>query len=236
MVTLEHDDFLRRLHEQLHFLRASAVLFDLGYTIEARRLATVVYTLLIDRGRATSLATHLGWADLKMIDSGSMQRRFEAFVRADILKNGGTPNRLVQMGSPLTYYTNSPPSQQPHLAEGLANADRVSLKEWKGQTALHNNGAVITRKDLLDFLRDKDGGAHIDATVGDDMHSIVREGASDFRALESDLPVEITNTAEVAMRQIAFEVGASIQEHLRSHYSSVDEAASKRLSESSRLF
>jgi hypothetical protein len=148
-----------------------------------------------------------------MIDSGSMQRKFEAFVRADILKSDGNPSNLVQMGSPLTYYTNSPPSQQPHLAEGLATADRVPLVEWLDQTALHNNGSVIARKTLIHFLRDKDGGAHIDAKVGDDMHSIVREGAADFQVLVSDLPVEITNTAEAAMRQMSFEVEISILEY-----------------------
>lgn len=213
-VVLGEADFMRHLYEQLQFLRASAIAFDSGLTAEARRLAVVIYTLLIDTAKITSLVTHLGWPDLKMIDSGSMVRKFQEFVRADIARSGGNPANLVMMSSPLTHYTNSPPSQAISLGEGFEKLDRVPVMQWLEQAAIYSQSGPITRKGLVCFLRHKDGGAHIDGKVTQGFYGVVREGAADFSVQVNGADIEITNTAALAMRQIAFEVEASVMEHL----------------------
>ena len=216
-VVLGESDFMRHLREQLQFLRVSAMAFDCGMTAEARRIAVVVYTLLVDTPpKITSLVTHLGWTNLKMIDSGSMVRRFEKLVKADIAKGGGNPANLVMQSSPLTYYTNNPPGQSISMTQDFEKADRIPMAEWFDQTAIYYQSSPISRWALVRFFRHQDGGAHIDGKVKQDIYGVAREGAADFRVQVNGKDLQVTNTAELAMRQIGLEVDVSITEYLQS--------------------
>lgn len=213
MIKLGESALIRHLTEQLQFIKISSTLFDNGVTIEARRLATCVSTLIIDTKSTTSLLTHLGWSPL-FIDTGTMHRKFQEIIKADILNNGGNPGNLIPMGSPLIYHTNNPPCAKVYLSEGMEHADRLSKEEWLDHHVIFAPSGTLTRRQLISFLRNKDGGAHVDKDVKEGIHGIVREGTADFEITVEGIDVDVINTAELVMRQIAFEVEASILEHL----------------------
>ena len=182
---LTRDDFICSLKEQLYFIDSSLTNFsdhlqittyknkhigqslrtDLFNEIESKRIATAIRVLIHDTHNSRSLLLSLGVKEVvKYIDSSS--------------PNNGRLHSMTGMqgvvGSPLDAYLGlvakintgdkliAVPLYMQHLKEWHASYSKKDFSDWWTAQVYSHNGNNYTRRDLILFLANKDGGAHVD--------------------------------------------------------------------------
>jgi hypothetical protein len=196
-------NFQDQLRRQLGFLRNSARLFDDGVLDEAIRMATSLRILFHQTGSSTSLLTHLGAHSCNLRSSISV-----------------TPG--VQEVFPLvipSFVANLDPRLKalPRL-DSLENDRFIPYVEWWSQEPIigcgEHNLAKATRRDLVLWAANKDGGAHVDAQL-DPAYQRAIEGVGfsiQLVAGASPIPPErqkaapLENLPLASLRQITYEV------------------------------
>lgn len=193
-------DLFSNLDEQLSMLRGSCDHNDAGQTYEAKRLATVVDTLVHDRSKRTvSLLTRLG------IKS---QIKF-------ISKSTGWSDTSLTTQMPLVSLKRSAGgARYAPLLDGFPQdvSHRPFTTWWEEPVLRDKMRRLITRKNLVCSLRDQDGGSHIDGVLDNEAYVSVsrKNGASWFFGKDGDAwPIE-PGPHLATMRQIAWEVDKSI--------------------------
>jgi hypothetical protein len=182
----DHAEFKIQLARQLGFLERSCASFDAGFLDEAVRIATAVRVLLHDTRSSTSLLKHLNAKTINILST---------------CKPVSEPPKLQWMDCQLTRITGN----------GLiAKLDQASFKkeipfdEWWNQLVLVIRDARITRKDLVLFAANKDGGAHVDNELTPEFESLM---TNSYFKDNSQEPAKIALESHlVSLRQIGFEV------------------------------
>ncbi|MFY9234388.1 MAG: hypothetical protein WAO58_08000 [Fimbriimonadaceae bacterium] len=205
-VQLMARDMVQELSKQLGFLDRSCKLYDDGCTDEAVRIATVLRTLFHDTKQSTSLLTHLGWQDTMMKSTGH-QMPFMTWPNLVMMRlNTGTGAEFV-----------------PILDEHPSDARLVPLKLWWQEELIFRgppSGTILTRKTFALTAADKDGGAHVDTSLGPDYEYLRSQGSGwlarnqeggVMMQLRNELPGETgayrpSPAALAAIRQIGHEV------------------------------
>jgi hypothetical protein len=154
-------DFKEHFEQQLGFLQASAAAYDGGNEPEAKRLAVSLRVLLHDTRRSTSLLTHLAVKDrLPFRHTASEPPPPGAIVmfsgglcsiQASLGEGGGGSRFVPVLGTDPE--RNSQPEQ--------------CFEDWWTTPILHDQeGNSFSRRDFVGAVANKDGGAHVDATLG----------------------------------------------------------------------
>src|SRR4051794_34571370 len=86
--------FARKLHEQVQFVRRSASLYDQGAEDEALRLATALRVVLHDTKSSTSLLTHLGLNDTKMLSSSRGHGNWQDYLSQELNLSSPEPVKM----------------------------------------------------------------------------------------------------------------------------------------------
>lgn len=210
------DDLLEQLQEQLDFLRRSSAIFDTGYKSEAKKLANHVMILVHDGHKISSVLSQLGVRDqLKFIDTGAMREAVLELIRADLKERGLDPNTKMyhQSARLLCLASNHP---KPKLFEPLHNStlnDSKWLKFedwWHQDVILDHDDRNLSRNKLTAYLRDQDGGAHIDPKLGGNYHRLTRGKAQNMKLSVNGKLLFDEGPILPTMRQIAFELLHSI--------------------------
>lgn len=162
-------NFTEQFERQLNFLRRSCEAFDIGYTDEAIRIAVSLRVLFHDTGKSTSLITHLGADPLKLLST----------VRPQSLD----PGVVVYDG--LTRFTAAGPTAK--LGIGV-RTEEVPFDRWWNQVVyVPREGVSVTRRSLVLAAANKDGGAHVAASLTPEYEALlsmwIRQG-SDAEASE----------------------------------------------------
>ena len=78
--------FVEKLTEQLRFIQRSCAAFDNGAEDEALRIATALRVIFHNTQKSTSLVTHLGFRDAKMLSSARGHGNWQDYlsVRIDV--------------------------------------------------------------------------------------------------------------------------------------------------------
>jgi hypothetical protein len=135
------------LEQQLGFLELSAASFDEGYESEAKRLAVTLRVLLHDTPKSHSLLGQLGKAD-------------QAF--ADTALDFDPTNPVPYSG--LVFEALGPPKTR-HVAlldDAPVCGSTPFHAWWTAPLFVDNERKILTRKDLILFAVNQDGGAHVD--------------------------------------------------------------------------
>ncbi|WP_213272163.1 hypothetical protein [Hyphomonas sp.] len=161
-----------------------------------------MYILVHDGGkRNKSLLTQLGVRDqMKFLCSGHQID--------DRNLTSSNPLAMMHMRA------SEDPMFVPILDEHSERYRWSSFGEWWTRDAIFSSGSgknLVYRKNLVFNLRNKDGGAHYDETLGDiEYQEMVRGGG--WMIIKGNLPERAMVDLElVSMRQIAHEVLASIK-------------------------
>jgi tetratricopeptide (TPR) repeat protein len=180
-----------KVAQQLGYLSRSSQLFDLGYADEAIRIATSLRILFHDRPRDSK-------------DQGSLIKLL-----------GNPPVRLVTTCKsknlqPSTFIFDGYmhiPGNIPTWREYLEQENPlVSVSEWWNQIIFVIERKQISRKDLVIWAAEKDGGAHADANTHPTYDALKeRWGAVSDTGQELPMPPQHL----FALRRFALEVLAS---------------------------
>ena len=163
-------DMKTHLRDQIAYMRTSAAAFDDGNKAEAIRIGAILRVIFHQpppgsRSKSTSLLTHLGASDV--------------LIRSNAPSNDGNllfgwSLAIVKMG----FGADKRPIQefQPHLAPESSDSF-LKAPDWWDQIFAAMNGVQYTRQKVTRWAADKDGGAHIDATLPPDYAALKEEGA-----------------------------------------------------------
>lgn len=199
-------DFRDQLRRQFEFLKNSCKLYDDGCLEEAIRIAVILRVLFHD-GLSPSLLTHLGFGN--------------GLVVSTLLSAPGhsEPIALVNtkfiVGRPGTFRAT------PRLDEApcCTLVDRKSWwKEQKIFSASTKSDGQVSRRELVLWAANKDGGAHVDTILDVTYQKAIAglgfavrytgEDGVDF-AFEDQIVDPLRDLHFASLRQIAYEVLSS---------------------------
>lgn len=176
------------LNEQLGALQRSVALFDVGYQVEARRMA-VILRVLLHSGKDPSLLKRLGRDQMDFVDSA---------VPFD------PDNLLAHHGLVSIRFDDNQISYVPHFdtvsKESLTPFDNW----WKAIVFADRQGAQLSRLKVVLIAANQDGGAHVDATI-DAVYSRFRQENSLGWVNGQGIP-PFGDPVYTAIRQIVHEV------------------------------
>ncbi|MEB6539616.1 hypothetical protein MXM81_11010 [Serratia plymuthica] len=155
-------DFKSHLKSQLSFLERSCSAFDQGYTDEALRIAVVLRVLLHQTKRSTSLLTHMGAENIKLLSTDGTAH----------------PGALLYYGLVTTHISNGHLTYTPNLDSFHDGHKKLIVDEWLNEIVIVlNQETKITRKKLILSAANQDGGAHVDSTLDPVYEALKKEGA-----------------------------------------------------------
>ncbi len=192
------------LSEQLVMLGDSCRLYDQAKYHEAKRIATIASTLLIDGGKNfTSLLTQMG-LEVKILDTSTDWHSENLLNHLGLvtfqLSAGASGSRAIYK-APLDSLS---PNRQGKV---------LSRSEWLNKIVLTDGSNVFSRKDLIRNFRDKDGGSHVDPMVPEQVKAIRRKELAQVTPVIEDTVHEFENRPDLeSVRQIGYEVLLSLNE------------------------
>ncbi len=194
---LSKQELVQHLKEQIKFLQSSCELYDMGSEFEAKRMALTLRVLLYDSGNGSSL---LGLLHLKK------KIQFISTAQPYQSNNLLTQQCLVQMsignqgGKFLPLFQNS-------------RAKLLSCKDWLQEIVMDDSKKNIYRRiQLIKLLANKDGGAHVDEKICDELAPLKDPYVSAWRTVDSagiEHPMN-NDVVYCSMRQMAYEVLQSL--------------------------
>lgn len=204
---LSYSDFIQRAKEKIDALQILCKAYDAGKYSVAKEIATFIRVLVHDTHFSTSLFTHLGIKDSIMMLS---------------TKEPTDPKKLVLLGDGL--YAMRIENMQLLYIPKFDNSTMqyYDFRTWWNEEVLHdmNEGFTesiwYTRKELVLAYSNKEGGAHVDSSLPDD---IVKQSSPfvsgfvfiTFSPVAGAVEQRPSNTPKDAtIRQIAYEAQKSL--------------------------
>nr|MBF6606729.1 hypothetical protein [Chloroflexota bacterium] len=180
------EELVDLLREQLRFLRRSAAAYDTGDEAEAKRLAAVLRTLLVDRGKEHALLTQLQILPLV----GFM----DTALRGGPLVNVSSALVIMEYAQPPAAGRYLPPLDD--LSPPRQNPPRAFNQWWHADVAQTRSSERFTREDLILAAAQSEGGVHVDPHRDRIYQSLVVENGlgwyisadGDAYSAESDHP------------------------------------------------
>lgn len=201
-------ELLEQLEDQLHFIDASCQSYDAGVQREAKRLAVSVRVLLHDTGRSKSLLTHLGMKERTMFIEGMPEVIIGKITTA---RAGAFPGLAVIEIGPSAKPTYIPTFQVFPLGRNMLRFGRW----WNDPRMSDPRGNKASRYDIVTWLANQDGGAHIDG-LKSPYQALSRDRSMGFSHGSVDgVSVPLESPIPAAMRQIAEEVRVSIRRKIK---------------------
>lgn len=155
-------DYQKHLQQQLDYIKRSADLYDQGHHNEAARIAVSLRVLLHDTRSSVSLLTHLGAkSSIKLASKTSddtailAKPGIKGFLKTSMV--------IIQIGKCLP---------------DLSPADRfVDVSTWLDECIIAFPPNQVSRSQVMLWVANKDGGAHVDSTVPPEYEWLKEDGA-----------------------------------------------------------
>jgi hypothetical protein len=205
------EELIEHLKHQLGFLRASSAAFDAGREEEAQRLATTIRVLVHSTGQSVALLKQLGVQhQMRFLDTWQppeatrpgvvLVRRWDAGL-ATIRLGSGTATFAAPLGA---------------HPEGIRGPQPFRIW-WKQSVIEDQTRTRFTRKELVLFMTNQAGGAHVDPDIASRWVALTKLNSLGWGYGDNALVVPagpeddpMGNPIPANIRQIAFEVETSI--------------------------
>jgi len=203
---LSNKELLENFEEQMHLLLSACKAYDAGEEVQAKNIAIRLRVLAHDSRRSQSL---LGQLDKKrglfastLIDY-SPTNLVSSFPLLSIVMESGNIHY-----SPLL---NTAPEKMVYL----------KFDDWWNEIIFDDKKNIFSRKDIVRYVADQDGGAHVDPKLEVNFANLLKYNSLGYKigkntdgdvlgALENGKPPKI-NPVYAVLRQIGFEMVASFQ-------------------------
>jgi len=189
------------LAEQVEWLESSAQLFDAGRRHEAKRLAVTIRVLLHDTSLSKSLLSQLDLKDrLLFLDTAGPVNRRNLLPLTPLISF-----RMTQTeDGPI-------PSYEPVFLEGPrpeSGLRALPFGDWWTMMVLRDAAMEeYSRRDLVLYLANKVGGAHVDPETQDRLAALAQSETVGFSVGDGRTERRIEDDPILPyLRQIAFEV------------------------------
>lgn len=216
-------DLLRHLEEQMYFLDISLSNFashklidkfenkDLGLPffikisteIEAKRIATSIRVMTHDTDKSKSLLKHLNIKNnMEFIDSAAPNDGKLHSMTGMIGVRGSSSDGYYGLVAKINNEGQliSVPLYKQHLKEWYKSYQKVSFNTWWDNIIIDVAGLKFSRYDIVKYVANKDGGAHIDKDLPDDY----------FNAKNSPLNLNISGIQVDLLRNVVYASVAQI--------------------------
>jgi hypothetical protein len=204
---LSRDELVEHLREQMDLLRASGTAFDAGGLHHAKPLATVLRVMLHDTDQSASVLKQLGVKDsLRFMDSA------EHINPRNLAPTPGLVMMQMTTGVGGSYV---PPLA--NLAPSRMQPPLPFEEWWLNPVTRDSHDNVFRRKDYVQTVSNKEGGAHVSENLPEKYAALTRNnslGWMYFEGTEENSAPFDTNVALPSVRQIAFEVERTVEDQL----------------------
>lgn len=194
--TLDENELVQQWNRQMKFLGNDIKLFDEGDLDYAVKIATTLRILFHDTASSTSLAKSIEIKEELLFWSSG---------------NSYTPNNLMTTWSLLTMAITPNGAEYMPRGEGLIGEEYpiyLSFEDWWNEIIFADKEHLFTRKDVICFLANKDGGAHVDTEL-DNLAFITKMNSLGWIDNNGNPPRN--NPLYCSIRQIAEEVMKGIE-------------------------
>ena len=209
---LNNDDLIESLREQLLFLDNSIRMHE-SFEPEAKRIATTIRVLVHDTPRSTSLLELLNQkSGMYFINSSNANdgRMHSMTGLSGVRGNHGNH----YFGLIAKFKTNNKfvalPLFRQHLKEWHAGYEKLDFESWWNMEIVQINESKLSRKDIVLFASNKDGGAHVDESLPNKYH--IAKLIELKLESEGGLLTFDKNVIYASLTQIGWELQQSIRE------------------------
>lgn len=199
------------LKEQIGFLVSSCEIYDDGKREEAKRIAAHLRILFHNTGMSKSLLRQLGLDSMHYINTAEPY----------------DPNNLVSTVSLVIFKFNNSAGRRAWMAP-RGNPPRLPQKahlgflDWWNMPVIVARGKIkdiiFSRKDLVLYVANTDGGSHVDSMLDETYMAISRWNAIGITTIQNGIEKPIDNPVFPCIRQIAHEVLTTLQERLPKYF------------------
>lgn len=195
-ISRTQNDFDLLLGEQLEFLKLSCVSFDNGFEGEIKRLAVSVRVLVHDTGASTSLLSLTNKKNVKFLDTA------EPYNDENLLSHSS----LVQIH--MTAVGTKPMA----FLDADIHLNWIGFDAWwNGIVFVDQQKNEFSRKDIVLYLANKDGGAHVDHEIDERYYNLRNKNSLGWVTISGDgRQIAGEDHVPATMRQIAHELIKSL--------------------------
>lgn len=185
---LNSNELLTHWNDQLNFIRSSAKLYDEGNEIEARRMAVNLRVLFHETSKSHSLIKQIG-----------LHNNFLLWSSGNLY----TPSNLLSSWVLLSIAM----SEEGFVYKpqgGIGRTFFMEYEDWWNEIIFDDKKNVFSRKDIVCFVANQDGGAHVDMELDSKYAELVKHNSLGWT--DSNGKPSMNNPAYAAIRQIAEEL------------------------------
>ena len=198
------EDLIARFWEQINFLRSSSAAFDKGDEAEARRLAVTLRIFFVHSQKSKSL--------FEQLDIG---RRITMLNTAEPIN---PRNLLPTFGLVMVRMDAGGGRYIPLLGDGpsFETSRLLPINRWLSRPVGKRGTKQWSRQELITWVANSDGGAHIDSQLDLEHYELSRENGMGWQFSTSDSELEPIKGDFVlaSIRQIAYEVDKTVIRHV----------------------
>jgi hypothetical protein len=186
---LNQQELLEHWNDQLGFIQSSAQQFDSGIENEARRIATSLRIMLHETSSSHSLIKQTG-----------LKHNFQLWSSAGLY----TPSNLLSSWVLLEMEANNGGLYYKPLSATNSRTFFLGYEDWWNEIVFDDKKNVFTRKDIVCYVANQDGGAHVDPKLNEKYAELIKHNSLGWTDSLGN-PVN-NNPAYNAVRQIAKEL------------------------------
>jgi len=189
-------ELYKMLKEQLHLLEIDCKIFDEGNELIGKHISVILRTLFHDTDKSHSILKKL---NIKFIRWNSTVEKINPnnflaecnFVSIHLKNDNGISAKY-----------------EPRFKSASCIIKKIDFYEWWTNPVVKDkNGVTFSRKDLILFIANKDGGAHIDSEILEKDKFLVTPNSLGWQIYKGEITTDLEGRAElICMRQIAYEV------------------------------
>lgn len=211
-IELTRQDLIEQLIEQIDFLIDACNRFDEGDYKYAKQIASIIRVIIYDTKTSHSILKQLGEKETMLFCSTA------SFPKNAIF--------FISMVHPYRNYIKDVQGNNRELNTFLPNLHYGNVKKWVTFNQWFNHNVLISkpnhfsRKDLLLFVTNKDGGAHVDPYIDEFYYNISKGLTSiafkvdgEFRNGKFSNSNPYINVHFATIRQMAHELILSLRKH-----------------------
>lgn len=187
---LTQQDLMDELIIQINFLKNSCKIYDEGIEEEAKRIAANIRILFHETGSSKAL-----FYQLKMEDSIYILSTASRFSPGNLLTSSCLLKILIN-GQNVEYRPMGDIQEYEHYF--------LCIEDWWNEIIFDDKHNVYTRKDIVLFIANKDGGAHIDPCLDEQYANLLKFNS--LKWVNSQGKKLKNNPIYAALRQMAYEI------------------------------
>jgi hypothetical protein len=194
-VPQSQSDLVQQLNDHLGFLRLSAISYDSGFTSEAKRMAVSIRVLVHDTSMSHSLLKQLGWQNRQFYDTSR---------GIDITQLHGQ-HPLIYLDFAASRAGRFVPALDDPPGRFIPFDDW-----WNAPVLMDTESRLLTRKELILAVANKDGGAHVDPNLDETYSRLTRNNSLGWVSIQNDKIIPVPDAAPTTIRQITHEILSSL--------------------------